>query len=221
MWSSDRQPLANTPATARISATSNNRFGAVLSSVYSFWTARAAAIANSQANRRDSYSVILFNHALESPVINDFVSTPDQLLDILLPFDADGGTDFTSAIGQAQAIMEQSWSTERSPVIIFLSDGECHIADNTMQDLCRTAVRLGKAVSFHSVSFGPDASSVYLRRMAEIALDAQNNAPRDPLAPAAATVLSSYTQALDTVQLAETFLGIAESLRKPRGALLH
>ena len=41
---------------------------------------------------------------------------------------------------------------------------------------------------------------MYLRRMAEIARDAQNNAPRDPLAPAAATVLSSYTQALDTVR---------------------
>ena len=36
--------------------------------------------------------------------------------------------------------------------------------------------------------------------MADIARDAQNNAPRDPLAPAAATVLSSYTQALDTVR---------------------
>jgi hypothetical protein len=113
MCSSDRKPLANTPATARISAHSDNRLGAVLSSLNSFWTARAAAIANSQANRRDSYSVILFNHALDTPVINDFTSTPDQLLDLLLPFGAGGGTNFTSAIGQAQAVMEQSWSTER------------------------------------------------------------------------------------------------------------
>ena len=42
---------------------------------------------------------------------------------------------------------------------------------------------------------------MYLRRMAQIALDAQNNAPRDPLAPAAATILSSYTEALDTVRI--------------------
>ncbi|KIJ64834.1 hypothetical protein HYDPIDRAFT_111462 [Hydnomerulius pinastri MD-312] len=221
MWSSDRKPLANTPASARISAQSDNRFGAVLSSLFSFWTARAAAVASSHAARRDAYSVILFNHDIETPIINDFASTPDELLDTLLPFDADGGTNFTSAIRQAQAVMEQSWSTERSPVVIFLSDGECSIADQIMQDFCRAGVRLGKAVSFHSVSFGPDAESTYLRRMTEIALDAQRNAPRDPLAPAAATVLSSYTQALDTIQLAETFLGIAESLRKPRGALMH
>ena len=36
--------------------------------------------------------------------------------------------------------------------------------------------------------------------MADIARDAQNNAPRDPLAPAATTIMSSYTQALDTVR---------------------
>jgi len=76
-------------------------------------------------------------------------------------------------------------------------------------------------VSFHAVSFGPDGHSMYLRRMADIARAAQNNAPRDPLTPAAATILSSYTEALDTVQLAETFLGIADSLTKPRGALIH
>ncbi|KAF8428935.1 hypothetical protein L210DRAFT_3623712 [Boletus edulis BED1] len=217
----DRRPLPNTPATPRISARSDNRYGAVLSSLHSFWTARAAAIAGSNAGRRDAYSVVLFDHEVAAPIVNDFTSAPDQLLDALLGFDTDGGTNFGLAVQQAQAVMEQSWSTERFPVIIFLSDGECSIGDDVMQDMCRTAIRLGKAVSFHAVSFGPDGSSMYLRRMAEIARDAQNNAPRDPLVPATATILSSYTEALDTVQLAETFLGIAESLRKPRGALMH
>ncbi|KAF8419130.1 hypothetical protein L210DRAFT_2345002 [Boletus edulis BED1] len=103
---------------------------------------------------------------------------------MLLGFDTDGGTNFGLAIQQAQAVVrEQSWSTERFPVIIFLSDGECSIGD-VMQDLCRTAIRLGNAVSYHTVSFGPDGPSMYLRRMAEMARDAQNNAPRDPLVPA-------------------------------------
>ncbi|KAI6020260.1 hypothetical protein BKA83DRAFT_674992 [Pisolithus microcarpus] len=218
----DRRPLQNTPASARICARSNNRIGAVISSLFSFWSARAAAIGSGgNAGRRDAYSVILFHHETLKVIENDLTSNPDQLLDMLLPHQADGGTNFTAAIIAAQGVMERNWSTERSPVIIFLSDGECGIADQTMQDLCRSSVRLGKAVSFHAVSFGPDASSTHLRRMAEIAIDAQNNAPRDPLAPAAATVTSSYNQALDSVQLAETFLGIAESLRKPRGALMH
>ncbi|EGN93599.1 hypothetical protein SERLA73DRAFT_145243 [Serpula lacrymans var. lacrymans S7.3] len=154
-------------------------------------------------------------------VVNDFTSSPDQLLDTVLQYRANGGTNYTAAIQQAQAVIEQNWSTERTPVVIFLSDGECSISDVTVQDLCRSAVRLGKPLSFHAVSFGPDSRSASLRRMAQIALDVQNNAPRDTLAPAAATVLSTYAQALDSVQLAETFLGIAESLRKPRGSLLR
>ncbi|KAF8548835.1 hypothetical protein OG21DRAFT_670471 [Imleria badia] len=221
MGATDRKPLPNTPATARISARSNNRYGAVLSSLHSFWTARATAISSSNASRRDAYSVILFDTAVKTPIVNDFTSAPDRLLDALLGFDTNGGTNFDLAVQQTQIIMQQSWSTERFPVIIFLSDGECTIKDNIMQDLCRAAVRLGKPASFHAVSFGPDCSSTSLRRMAEIAQDAQSKAPRDALAPAAATVRSSYTEALDTVQLAETFLGIAESLRKPRGALMH
>ncbi|KAI6027008.1 hypothetical protein EDC04DRAFT_2899498 [Pisolithus marmoratus] len=200
MRHTDRRPLQNTPASAKIRARSDNRIGAVLSSLFSFWSARAAAIGSSaSAGRRDAYSVILFNHDTLNVVENDFTSNPDQLLDFLLRHQADGRTDFTSAVIAAQDVMERNWSTERTPVIIFLSDGECDIADQTMQDLCRASIRLGKAVSFHAVSFGPDASSIYLRRMAEIAIDAQNNAPRNPLAPAAATVMSSYTQALDSV----------------------
>jgi hypothetical protein len=36
--------------------------------------------------------------------------------------------------------------------------------------------------------------------MAQIALDVQQNAPRDPLLPANANIPSSYTEALDTVR---------------------
>ncbi|KAG1738825.1 uncharacterized protein EDB91DRAFT_1329291 [Suillus paluster] len=180
-----------------------------------------SSVGGQQGARHDSYSVILFQSSITNAFVNDFVSSPDQLLDAVLRYDADGGTNFTVAVQQAQSVMEQHWSTEWSPVMIFLSDGECHIADQTVQDLCHSAVRLGKALSFHAVSFGPDGSSTSLRRMTQIALGIQNNAPRDPLAPAAATAASSYTQALDTIQLAETFLGIAESLRKPRGSLIH
>jgi hypothetical protein len=93
-----------------------------------------------------------------------------------------------------------------------------------------------RALSFQAVAFGPSID--ILRRMAQLATDIQNRAPPDPLHPA---VPSSYTEALDTVskfrnhsylkhlsdhdktqiQLAQTFLGLAESLRKPRGSLIR
>ena len=113
MTRTDRSPLPNTPATARIRARSNNRYGAVLSSLHSFWIARAAAIASSNAARRDAYSVVLFDGGVESPIVNDFASTPDQLLDALLGFGRGRGTNFGLAIQQTQAVMEQNWNTER------------------------------------------------------------------------------------------------------------
>ena len=62
------------------------------------------------------------------------------------------------------------------------------------------SVNVRRPLSFHAVSFGQDAASSSLRRMAQIALDVQNNAPQDPLLPATAHVPSSYTEALDTVR---------------------
>ena len=73
--------------------------------------------------------------------------------------------------------------------------------------------------------------------MAEVALEIQNDAVRRPMP---STLPSSFTTALDTVsilisfkktsalqiliffqvRLAEAFLGIAESLRNPRGSLV-
>ncbi|KIJ64840.1 hypothetical protein HYDPIDRAFT_40028 [Hydnomerulius pinastri MD-312] len=217
----DRRPLPDTPASERIIRQSDNRFGAVLSSLYSFWLARDAAMnASGTGVRRDAYSVILFDSTVTQAVQNDLRSNADELLDVVLRYRPAGGTNFTSAIRTAQDVMQRAWSTERTPVIIFLSDGECHIPDPIVQDLCMSATQLGKAISFHAVSFGRDTHSSTLRRMSQIALAAQQRAPRDPLLPAEAMVQSSYSEALDSVQLAETFLGIAESLRKPRGSLM-
>jgi hypothetical protein len=56
----DRLPLPRTPATPRIVKVANNRFGAVASSLYEFWTARAAANGSAAGLRRDAYTVIPF-----------------------------------------------------------------------------------------------------------------------------------------------------------------
>ncbi|KAF7308315.1 VWFA domain-containing protein [Mycena chlorophos] len=226
MGARDRQPLANTPVTALISQHANNRLGAVYSALHSFWGSRNTALnAGAQQTagvpaRRDAYSVVLFDDHISTAIANDFTRSPDRLLADLVQYQARGGTNFTLAIQHAQSLMETHWSTERTPVVIFLSDGQCTIGDETMRAISRRAIALGKPLSFHAVSFGPAHSSDSLRRMAQVALEVQSNAPRDPLVPAAATIASSYSEALDTVRLAETFLGFAESLRKPRGALM-
>jgi len=47
----------------------------------------------------------------------------------------------------------------RSPVIIFLSDGECEIADQIMQNLCRTSIQLGYQPAIPASELFPDTDS--------------------------------------------------------------
>ena len=64
--------------------------------------------------RRDSYSVILFADRAKTILAEDVISSPDQLLDILLrPEDTGVGTNFVAALNEAERIMEAYWYTER------------------------------------------------------------------------------------------------------------
>ncbi|KZT34134.1 hypothetical protein SISSUDRAFT_314112 [Sistotremastrum suecicum HHB10207 ss-3] len=224
MASNDRWPLGGTPVTNRIVAASNNRLGAVFSALYSFWTARAAGyeyIRRLQGNRafKDAYSLIFFDQQYQIVREHDSTSTPDQLLDMVLQQTAYYGTNFDLGIAAARYIMERHWSAERTPVIIFLSDGECGVTEHEFVDMAQCAVTLGKPLSFHAVSFGSDEQSYYLRRMATLAAEVYTEAQRDADAPPAREACT-YTVAIDTISLAGTFLEFAESLHKPRAALL-
>jgi hypothetical protein len=170
MGQNDRRPLRNTPVTARLSARHNDRLGAVYSALYGFWSARHAAVqaGGTQGNavRRDAYSIILFDNEISTILQNDFQRTPDELLNALLAYESRGGTDYTLALNQARAMMERHWDparyapcsspyaaayeVPRSPVIVFLSDGECSVDDTVMQDLCRRSLSLGCVSAVHT-----------------------------------------------------------------------
>ncbi|KAG8685533.1 hypothetical protein FRC11_010445, partial [Ceratobasidium sp. 423] len=220
LWNTDRQPLPGTPISARLVSECNNRYGAVLSALYGFWLSREVVASSTATQTRwDAYSIITFESTATTRLQNDFTSTTDQLISHLLP-QASGGTNFHAALTMAQSVIETNWSSDRSPVIIFLSDGECNIGDNTVYDLCHLCVRLGKALAFHSVSFGADTHSASLRRMANIAHEVFASAPQDVLTAARGNPCA-HTNAIDTIQLADTLLGIANSLQKPRASLMN
>jgi hypothetical protein len=123
MSSDDRLPLDDAPATDRIRQRANNRLGAVYSALYSFWSARHAAVSSGQETtgaRRDAYSVIMFNFKTRNVVTNDFTSSPDELLDIVLNTEAEGGTNFAVALRASQAVMVENWDTERSANLSFI-----------------------------------------------------------------------------------------------------
>jgi hypothetical protein len=116
MSETDRLPLDDAPATDRIRRIANNRLGAVYSALYSFWSARHAAVTTGQeatGARRDAYSVIMFNLTTENVVVDDFTSSPDELLGVVLNTQAKGGTSFATALQAGQTVMVDNWSTER------------------------------------------------------------------------------------------------------------
>ncbi|KAJ6609456.1 hypothetical protein B0H10DRAFT_2063907 [Mycena sp. CBHHK59/15] len=217
MAGTDLHPLPGTPKSAFIAQHSNNRLGAVFSALHSFWIARDAVLNDGQ---RDACSVVFFNGGARICLENDVTSTPDELLQAVVTTAAEGVTSFERAISTAQNVMRDHWSTTRDPVVIFLSDGEGDISDETIRNLGRSAITLGKPLSFHSVLFGRDRYIGRLERMSRLALGIQNRAPVVG-ARVEVTVPSSFSRALSTVDLTQTFLDFAESLRKPRGSLLR
>ena len=116
MREQDRQPRPNAAGIDRITPTANNRLGAVFSALYSFWLARQAAIdRNAQLGgaRRDSYSLIFFNHEPSTSIEGDFASSPDELLTAALRYEADGFTNFALALERTHNVMNAHWSTGR------------------------------------------------------------------------------------------------------------
>jgi len=211
MKKDDRKPLENSPVCGRIRARMNNRLGAVYSALYSFWSARQAAV----GLQRDANTVILHAEGTQSVCENDSTRSPSELLDLLLPNGPKGGNSFGKALKAADTAIWKWWDDARPPVIIFLSDGIGSFPDPVVRRLFQTAAKKGKGLSLHAILFGPKMTSFRMERMVTVALDAQSKTPALTSAP------SSFHEALDSVQLSQTFLGIAESLRKTRGALIQ
>ncbi|KAG9021281.1 hypothetical protein FRB95_002446 [Tulasnella sp. JGI-2019a] len=215
MGHDDRKPVPNTPCSAEISRYNPNRFGAVLSALYGFWLSRDSGTGGP---RRNSYSAILFSGTTQVSISNDVSSTPDELLRTIVSIRPEFGTDFDNALLATQSVMETHWSGDKYPIVIFLSDGECRMSEDLVFSLCRSASSRQKPLSFHAVSFGNERRSRSLRRMVDIAAQVMRDSPRDLQTP---LVPCEYTDAIDTIRLAETFLYIAESLKKPRAHLIR
>ncbi|KAF8607195.1 hypothetical protein BDV93DRAFT_488167 [Ceratobasidium sp. AG-I] len=198
MTSQDRMPLANTPISATLRTSCNNRYGAVLSALHSFWHSRESATA-----RQDAYSVVTFDGAATTRVSNDFTSTADQLIARLIPQSC-GGTNFAAALVHTQALIRSNWASDKAPVLVFLSDGECSIGSNPVYDICRMCIQLGKPLAFYTVSFGSEVNSSSLRQMADVAREVYATAPQDVLTAARGNPCS-YTNAIDTVSLASRY----------------
>ena len=133
MASTDRRPLPNTPMARRIVGRHNNRYGAVLSALWSFCSSRQVTARNGARSgvRRDTYSVILFDSISEVKEIravatrstadilfqivteNNATSTVEQLADLFLNYSTGWGTHFDNALISARGIVERHTTSER------------------------------------------------------------------------------------------------------------
>ena len=203
----DKPPLENSPVYGKLRACMNNRLGAVYSALYSFWSARQAAV----GRQYDANTIIL--HAENTKILceNDSRRSPNELLDLLLPNRPIGGNSFDRALKAADSVISKWWDDPRPPVIIFLSDGIASVSDSTVRKLFQKAARKGcvivfnrnaslklyvtyrKGLSLHAILFGPKKTSLRMRQMVDVALKAQSETPALKSPP------SSFHEALDSV----------------------
>lgn len=110
----DIRPSPSTPAYERIASVADNRLGAVYSALYSFWSARANALAVTGGHlRNDAYSAIVFEGHSNVCFENDLSMEPGELLDIMLHQLPAGGTAFDSALDLTKSTMEAHWNVQR------------------------------------------------------------------------------------------------------------
>ncbi|CUA74250.1 Sterol 3-beta-glucosyltransferase [Rhizoctonia solani] len=219
----DQRPIEKTPITSTLKSSCNNRYGAVISALYMFWKSRETANTGSSQNlaRADAYSILTFSEEVTHHASNDFSSTPEQLIKSLLPQKASYGTNFESAIRGASAIIEKNWDTTRTPVVIFLSDGEGSVSDESMLRLCQRCAQLEMPLAFYAISFSSRSRIPSLERMAYIAAEIYKTAWLNKRLPKVIKkVPCEYMDVNGALELVNKFLVISKSLQKPRGALI-
>ncbi|EUC62868.1 von willebrand factor type A domain protein, partial [Rhizoctonia solani AG-3 Rhs1AP] len=194
-----------TPIRARLASEEcDNRYGAVVSALYSFWKSREGhQVTSSSVVREDHYSVVAFDDEAEARVENDWRLTTNQLVDKLIPQEhvSCGGTDFEKAIEVAHEVLERSWSSQRAPILVFLSDGEGWINEESIRNLCNLSVKLGQALAFYAISFGLDTESDPLRLMVSVAEQVFQSAP----ASAKDSIIEHLPEDLKLIAKAEGF----------------
>lgn len=226
MWGADKCPVPGLPITDRLVSECNNRYGAVVSALYCFWKSQEGVASRSVVGtRRDAYSVVTFDDQAKIKAQNDLGSTVERLVNFLVPPKSNGwyyGTNFGRALQTAKEVIKNNWNEDRAPVIVFLSDGEGSVNDEILADLCNTCISLGHALSFYAVLFGDDSNSTSLRNMAEFTKKHFRSAPSNAKGNfLGQKVPCKYSNAIDSVELMDEFLGISESLTDMRAAVIN
>ncbi|GLJ34388.1 hypothetical protein SUGI_0691360 [Cryptomeria japonica] len=171
------------------------RLGCVYEAILRFIQARLRTVCE------DSISVVLFDTSARVAVgIQDM---EEVVVDLLLQYRASGGTTYSSGLDAAQKLMMKATrdlkEDMKTPVVIFLSDGENNGGEDPVSFVNRMK-RQEPKMTLHTIMYGQNPAMSILEEMAK---EGQGQ----------------FQLTLDGLQLAQSFENLAKSL-KPRVAAL-
>lgn len=184
------------PTLAKFTARHRNRLGCVYESILRFIRTRQARII------QDYVSIVVFDTRATTAV--DSVPISEALVDQLLPHGDGGGTTYSCGLRAAEEILVRSAlnpvTQQKSPVVIFLSDGGNNGGENPVHRVMGMKQVEPKLI-LHTIKFGHDPCNQILMDMASAGS-------------------GSFQVSLDEVQLARSFEGLARSLKDKVSSLM-
>ncbi|CAG8550727.1 10371_t:CDS:10, partial [Funneliformis caledonium] len=219
----DCKPICSSTATSRLKLSHDNRLGAVYDAVYTFIdsrrSSRKASPSGQMAVDRDTVSLVLFDHNVDTAFENESLSKHEELLTKMMKFRPGGDNYYNIGIYKASEIFNKYYDASKTNVIIFLSDGEYHAPETELRRLCEREANRGSPIFLYTIMFtGGTFHMTYgksLQRMADIASEyLPKTNDKDSLK-------CQYVLAMNQIKLTEHFIAVAESLRKHRPMLMR
>jgi len=130
--------------------------------------AREAAIeALRHLGGRDRFSVVVYNHQVETLVPSTTTEDTDWIEDRIRGIRADGNTALFGAVSQGSAEVRKHLDGPYVNRVILLSDGLANVGPSSPQDLARLGTALGKeGISVTTVGVGTDFNEDLMTRLA-------------------------------------------------------
>ncbi|KAF0421088.1 e3 ubiquitin-protein ligase trip12 [Gigaspora margarita] len=158
---------------------------------------------------------------------NRRLSHPDELLQEMMKYFAEGGTDFAEGIKCASNLIKKHHDPLKVNLVIFLSDGLGILPENELRELCQLETNLG--IYLYTIKF--TRSSMVDDILNIIPWSTKPSNPLEQMVKIANKYLpkcyddnslkGKYILAIDEIELAKHFMHVSESLRDHKSTLMR
>ncbi|CAG8584575.1 25121_t:CDS:10, partial [Gigaspora margarita] len=224
MSSEDCKPKCDNSKLIDLKDNHNNRFGAVIESVFTFIEARKNSRKSIRVGQmttdRDTVSLVLFNNSATVIFENRSLSHSEVLLEEMMKHFAEGTTDFAEGIKCASDLIKKYHDPLKVNLVIFLSDGLGSLPTNELRDFCQLETNLGiylYTIKFTNSLIGQANDFIFTNTLEKMVKTANKYLPK---CTDKDSLKCKYVLAIDEIELINHFTHIAESLRKHKPTLM-